>query len=400
MKPYATSQPNFYKTANSGATDRLSKYRDIISPPRIEVGHHRSEATMSRWKDSTFRGVSGEKPARAELMGKTKIKPEVQAIPLRRDSSRTINSHGRSASRTEASIARLDYFYKHSNEAKSSQPKLRAPTAVENKQRLSSPRESIPVPSNTKKTYEKPVIHISAEKSQHLRTPPRVSYRLPINSSIGKEDTSVFSEKILTILGNQQQQLQVIMNEMQKVTSLVSGKNSTSGSKMAALSADGQASDIHFGSEVDKEAVSIKPDGLKSAGTAFRPKDNFNSSEISHSNQPQSRVSRGRKNLFSNQKGFEEDKISRADSSPISKTSVDEINLNELSERELMELKKRIDSKLTDKSDGIQRFSSLKSAHKPSDLILKKLGKPSYLHLPKESIQNSQKPPLGNARPK
>lgn len=396
LRKYGATQSSFYRTAGAGSSDRLSKYRDIISPQRTEINHHRSEAIMSKWKDSSFRGHSGERLARTELMEKTKTKPDDMVSKIQRENSKTRLSEGRSASRTESSIARLDYFYKTSQEKKPVQPRGIGSSDKGSSKKLHSTRQEHPIQSINTLVQSKPRIQITSEKNQELKTPPRVSYRLPISSHTSKEDTSQFSDKILTILGTQQHQLQVILNEMQKVTSIMSGKNSTSGSKMAALSVDDQESELNQGSQNDKESISALNERTKSNNSAFRPKEGHNSSEISHPNLPPSRGSRSRKNLFSTQKGFEEDKLSRADSSPISKASVEDININELSEKELLELKSKIENKLTEKSDGLQRHPSTKSSQKSSDLVLKKIGFPSHLHISKEPAFGSLKPPLYN----
>lgn len=396
MKKYAASQPYFYQTAGVGTSDRLSKYRDIISPQRPELSHHRSEAIMSKWRETGFRGQSGERLARTELMEKTKIKPEAIKTIINRESNRSTNSQARSASRTESSIARLDYFYKNSQEITSGISRGFGSTDKGSSNKLLSTRQEHPIQRINTLVQPKPNFNIASERNQAMRTPPRVSYRIPVNNNINKNDPPVFSETILTILGTQQHQLQVILNEMQKVTSIMSGKNSTSGSKMAAMSADDHESELNQGSQHEKESISVINERIKNTSSAFRPRDKVNSSEISQANLPPSRDSRSKKNLFTTQKGFEEDKLSRAESSPISKSSLEEINLNELNEKELLELKKKIDSRLTEKSDNIQRYSSMKGSQKSSDLILKKIGFPSHLHISKETTYSSQKPPIYN----
>jgi hypothetical protein len=96
---------------------------------------------------------------------------------------------------------------------------------------------------------------------------------------------------------------------------------------------------------------------------------------------------------------FEEDKHSKAESSPISKTTVQNIALDEYSEQELRELRAKIDSKLFKKppisSGGFRRQESAEEvikrpSHVYSDIQIKdRTGPPSVDYNPKESQRES-----------
>ena len=119
------------------------------------------------------------------------------------------------------------------------------------------------------------------------------------------------------------------------------------GKKAAALSADGQDSEVFESRKKDKECLSVQHEPYSSGfwGKQKDPRPGHIKSVISTEGRRGSAKSI-KKNVFATQHGFEEDRESKTESSPISKTSIHDLDIDHLSQQQLLDLKEKVDSKL------------------------------------------------------
>lgn len=119
------------------------------------------------------------------------------------------------------------------------------------------------------------------------------------------------------------------------------------GKKTAAMSVDGQDSEVFESRKRDKECLSVQHEPYSSGfwGKQKDPRPGHLKSVISTEGRRGSAKST-KKNVFATQHGFEEDRESKTESSPISKTSIHDLDIDHLSQQQLLDLKEKVDSKL------------------------------------------------------
>lgn len=157
--------------------------------------------------------------------------------------------------------------------------------------------------------------------------------------------------------------------------------------KTAALSVDCRESDIKESKLNQKESQSVQnePTGFwRRLGESNNNVSNDRPTTSKEVTRQRSRVHK--KQLFSTQKGFEEDKESKADSSPMSKSSVNNIDLDKLSEKELIELQERIEQKRNSSNIDRSEITSYDAVE------FKKKSKPNNLN--KITIPMVYRPPM------
>lgn len=394
MSQYYSYTRDFNKTTPANSTDKMIKYRDIISPHRTETLQFNSRDRLGYTLGSSFRELSRETPARQELMERSRNRKSSQTLQKTEDQQERLEYNSSLASRSKYNLNPYSSYHGRA-ETTANERVPRSTDTAEVQEQVTIPvqrKYEIPVEASIRERRHRPLLR--DEPADKEKTPPRGAYRLHIRNLVEKEDTSKFSEKILNILDSQQQQLKVIMSEMHKVSSIVASQHSASASKKAALSADGQNSEIQAGSTQGREFMSMKNEPIKSGTNWIKDSRQGESSEVSQMENLHHQASRSKKQLFLKKQNFDEDSQSRQESSPISKLTADAVNVNDMSDSELMELKKKIDSRLSQASEEKSRQSRQRDHHLSAGSFLKKLANHPATQKANKPQFSGGKPPL------
>lgn len=391
MSQYRPYTHKFNNTLPADTSNRISKYQDIISPHRTQNIQFRNRDRRTTHIGNSFRDLSRDRPAREELMERSRNRKSSQTLHESKESTQRLDYKSSVDTRSKYDINGHTSYY-HRDVSNSNERDRRGFEDVNIRESNRKPfvdnsnyaREA----SKEDLKYRLPEKEIAEDKKT---TPPRDSYKLHFRRLIDKEDVSQFSDKILNILDNQQQQLKIIMSEMNKVSNIVVAQQSASTSKKGTMSVDDQNSVVNAGSTKARDFISVKNEPIRVGGNWIKGSAQAESSEVSRMDNLPIRISRSRKQLFVKKPDFEEDNTSNQESSPVSKSTDNELNINEMNDNELIELRKRIDSRLSQGSEDRSHQGDTKIS---AGSFLKKIGHQPVAQNMSRTLNSSSKPPL------
>ena len=156
----------------------------------------------------------------------------------------------------------------------------------------------------------------------------------------------------------------VVVRLEKAMNALQQNMGSTKKSNVEAVSVDDNGSFLPEPAHAEKDTLSVQHEprgGWSKPPGSKKSVDRLSQSRNSGIKKGSSNSTR--KPFFTNtQPRFEEDRHSKAESSPISKTSVQDIRIEDLTEEELRELRAKIDSKLIKKASPINGYKIQESS--------------------------------------
>lgn len=160
----------------------------------------------------------------------------------------------------------------------------------------------------------------------------------------GRPDLKLQSE-----LKEVNEKIAVLADQLSKIMPIIGSlaEKGLQANRTAALSADDQDSEVFDYRKKDKECLSVQHEPYSNGfwDQHRNPKPAHLKSGISTEGK-QASSKQPKKNIFATQNHFEDDRQSKTESSPLSKSSIEHLELEGLSHQQLLDLREKVDTRL------------------------------------------------------